>query len=147
MLGAARQAHVGAAGAAGAAAADARNTTTTAPAEDRGTGGDTSYTAAALVEWRRRAAAPVEDRSRRTNIEGARGRSHGPAAELPELRLGKRGSTHRWTGTACRAAPIACQTGVRRGTSDGHDWIGSKAVEITGSRVGRADQDVPLLEF
>jgi hypothetical protein len=32
----------------------------------------------------------------------------------------------------------AAPTGVRRGTSDGHGWIGSKAVEITGSRVGRA---------
>jgi hypothetical protein len=42
------------------------------------------------------------------DIEGARSRSHGPAAELPELGLGEPESTHRWTGTTCRAAPLAC---------------------------------------
>jgi hypothetical protein len=89
---------------------------------------------AALVEdWRRRAAGPVEDRDPR-DIEGARSRSHGPAAERPALGLGEPESAHRWTWTTCRAAPLACSDW----TSDGHGWIGSKAVEITGSRVGRA---------
>ncbi len=49
----------------GAAAANARDTATTAPAEDCRTGGATSYTVVASVEdWRRRAAAQVENRSR-----------------------------------------------------------------------------------
>ncbi len=44
------------------------------------------------------------------DIEGASSRSHGPAAERPELGLGEpeSESTHRWTGTTCRAAPLAC---------------------------------------
>ncbi len=40
--------------------------------------------------------------------EGAHSRSHGPAAERPELGLGEPESTPRWTGTTCRAAPLAC---------------------------------------
>ena len=45
-----------------------------------GAGGVTGYTVAALVEdWRRRAAAPVEEREP-ADIEGARSRRHGPAA-------------------------------------------------------------------
>ena len=63
---------------------------------------------AALVEdWRRRAAAPVEDREP-ADIEGARSQSHGPAAERPAPGLGVPESTHRWTGTTCRAAPLVC---------------------------------------
>ncbi len=82
------------------------------------------------------------------DIEGASSRIHGPAVERPELGLGEPESTHCWTGTTCRVAPLAALTGVRRGTSDGHGWIGSKAVEKTESRVGRAtNQDVPLREF
>jgi hypothetical protein len=42
------------------------------------------------------------------DIEVARSRSHGPAAELPELELRELESTHRWTGTTCRNAPFAC---------------------------------------
>jgi hypothetical protein len=42
------------------------------------------------------------------DIEAARSRSHGPAAERTELRLREQESTHRWTGTTCRAAPLAC---------------------------------------
>jgi hypothetical protein len=42
------------------------------------------------------------------DIEGARGRSHGPAAERPVPELGEPESTHRWTGTTCRAAPLTC---------------------------------------
>jgi len=44
---------------------------------------------AALVEdWRRRAAAPAEDREpTAADIQGARSRSHGPAAERPALGL------------------------------------------------------------
>ena len=37
-----------------------------------------------------------------TDIDGVR------AAERPELGLGEPESTHRWTGTTCRAAPLAC---------------------------------------
>jgi hypothetical protein len=73
-----------------------------------GAGGVTGYIVAALVkDWRRRAAAPVEDRSRRTLREPAAG-VNGPAAERPALGLGEPESTHRWTGTTCRAAPLAC---------------------------------------
>ena len=73
------------------------------------------------------------------DIEGARSRSHGPAAERPELGLGEPESTH-CAGPGQPAGPrhSPAPTGVRRGTSDGHGWIGSKAVEMTGSRVGRA---------
>ncbi len=115
---------IGVAGAAGAAAADARNTATTAPAEDSGAGrsnklhicgfstrletwrtgagGVTGYTMAAPVEeWRRRAAAPVEDREP-ADIGGARSRSHGPAAERPGLGHGK----HRIGRTAIQDVPL-----------------------------------------
>jgi hypothetical protein len=71
------------------------------------------------------------------DIEGARSRIHGPAAERPVLGLGEPESTHRWTGTTCRAAPLACS-----------DWseerdVGRSRLDrveggITGSRVGRA---------
>ncbi len=44
--------------------------------------------AAPVEDWRRRAAAQVEDREP-ADIGGARSRSHGPAAELPELGHGK----------------------------------------------------------
>ena len=48
---------------------------------------------AALVEdWRRRAAAPVEDREP-ADIEGACSPSHGPAAERPTPGLGEPEST------------------------------------------------------
>ena len=42
------------------------------------------------------------------DTEGARSRSHGPVAERPALGLGEPESAHRWTGTAGRAAPLAC---------------------------------------
>jgi hypothetical protein len=81
------------------------------------------------------------------DIDGAPSLSHGPAAERPELGLGEPESTARLgqpTGQCHSPAP----TGVRRGTSDGQGWIGSKVVAITGSRVGPpADQEVPLREF
>jgi hypothetical protein len=38
------------------------------------------------------------------DIEGACSRSHGPAADLPELELEEQEATHCWTGTTCRAA-------------------------------------------
>ena len=38
------------------------------------------------------------------DIDGARRRSHEPTAVRPELGLGWPESTHRWTGTTCRAA-------------------------------------------
>ena len=41
--------------------------------------------AAPVEDWRRRAAVPLEERA---DIKGARSRSHGPAAERPELGLG-----------------------------------------------------------
>ena len=93
---------------------------------------------AALVEdWRRRAAAPVEDRSRRISREPA-------AGVMDRRRSGQRSDSEsrslRTAGLGQPAGPrhSPAPTGVRRGTSDGHGWIGSKAVEITGSRVGRA---------
>jgi hypothetical protein len=42
------------------------------------------------------------------DIEGTRSWSHGQAAEPPELGLGETESTHCWTVTTCRAAPLAC---------------------------------------
>jgi hypothetical protein len=92
---------VGAAGAAGAAAAAELQTTHQGHRWRTGADGVTGYTVAALVEdWRRRAAAPVEDREP-ADING-------PAAERPALRLGEPESVHHWTGTTCLAAPLAC---------------------------------------
>jgi hypothetical protein len=109
-------------------------------------GGVTSYTLAASVEDREPASYRLHsggsggglETSRGgagggpepADIEGARSRSHGPAAERPAPGLGQQ----EYNGPRHSPAP----TGVRRGMSDGHDWIGSKAVEITGSRVGPA---------
>ena len=128
---------VGAAGTAGAAAAAELQATHRRHWWRTGAGGVTGYTVAALVEdWRRRAAAPVED-SRRTSREPAAGvmdwrrsgqRSDSESQSLHTAGLGQP------AGQRHSPAP----TGVRRGTSDGNGWIGSKAVEITGSRVGRA---------
>ena len=47
-------------------------------------------------------------RTRATDSEGARSRSHEPAAVRPNLGLGWTESAHRWTGTTCRAAPLDC---------------------------------------
>jgi hypothetical protein len=75
-------------GAAGAAAAAELQATHLRHRWRTGAGGVTGYTVAAPMEdWRRRAAAPVEDREP-ADIEGARSRSHEPAAERPELGLG-----------------------------------------------------------
>jgi hypothetical protein len=53
----------------------------------------------------------------------------------------------RTAGLAQPAASLACSD-WSEGTSDGHGWIGSKAVETTGGRVGQAvDQDVQLREI
>jgi hypothetical protein len=99
---------VGAAGAAGAAAAEELQATHQRHLWRTGADGATGYTVAALVEdWRRCAAVPVEDREP-GDIEGAHSRSHGPAAERPALGLGEPESAFRWTGTTCRAAPLAC---------------------------------------
>jgi hypothetical protein len=73
------------------------------------------------------------------DIEGGSSRSHGPAAERPALGLGEPESTHHWTETTCRAAPLACSDWSKeRDVGRSHGWIGSKAVERTGSWVGRA---------
>ena len=42
------------------------------------------------------------------DIEGARRRSHEPTAVRTDLGLGWPESTHRWTGTTCRAASLDC---------------------------------------
>jgi hypothetical protein len=60
------------------------------------------------------------------DIEGARSRSHGPAAERPELGLREQESLHRWTGTTCLAAPLACS-----------DW--SVEREVGWSRLDRVE--------
>ena len=80
---------VGAAGAAAAAELQATHWRHPSQSWRTGAGGVTGYTVAALAEdWRRRAAAPAEDREpTAADIQGARSRSHGPAAERPALGL------------------------------------------------------------
>jgi hypothetical protein len=81
-------------------------------------------------------AAPVEDRNRQTLREPA-------AGVMDLLRSGQSSDSEsrslRTAGLGQPAGPrhSPAPTGVRRGTSDRHCWIGSKAVEITGRRVGR----------
>jgi hypothetical protein len=93
--------------------------------------------AAPMEDWRRRAAAPVEDRSLQTSREPA-------AGVMDRRRSGQRSDSEsrslRTAGLRQPAGPChsPAPTEVRRGTSDHHGWIGSKAVEITGSRVGQA---------
>ena len=112
------------------------------------------------------AAAPVEDRGRRGGSTGG-----GPgAAQRRRRRSGAGGhqespQPESWTGGGADRAQTR-RAGVYalldwhnlpgRVTrllrlewgEGGHGWAGSKAVEATGSRVGRAaDQDVPLQEF
>ncbi len=67
----------------------------------------------------------MEDREP-ADIEGPRSRSHGPEAERPALRLGEPESEHRWTGTTCRAAPLACS-----------DW--SEERDVRRSRLDRVE--------
>ncbi len=84
-------------------------------------------------------AALVEDWSRQTSREPA-------AGVMDRRRSGQRSDSEsrslRTAGLGQPAGPrhSPAPTGVRRGTSDGNGWIGlgSKAVEITGSRVRRA---------
>ncbi len=113
---------IGAAGAAGAAAAAELQLEATHWRHRRrtGAGGVTGYTVAAPVEdWRRRAAAPVGDRSRRTSREP-------PAGVMDRRRSGHSSdSESRSLRTAGLGQPAGsrhspAQTGVRRGTSDGH---------------------------
>ena len=82
-------------------------------------------------------------RRRRWRI-GSRRTSGEPAAGVMDRqRSGQRSaSASRSLRTAGLGQPAGprhspAPTGVRRESSDGHGWIGSKAVEITGSRVGR----------
>jgi hypothetical protein len=163
-------------GAAGGAAADARDTATTAPAEDSGAGRSyklqiccfstsletlccgiggglelvelqATHSGAPVADWRRRAAAPVNDLSRRTLREPAarvmgRPRS-GQSSDSESLSLCTAGLEQP---AGPRHSPA--QTGERRGTSEGHGWIGSEEVEITGSQVGwAATLGVQLREF
>ncbi len=104
----------------------------------RGSGGGvTGYTVAAPVEdWRHRAAAPVEDRSRQTSREPAAG----VMVPLMDLRRsGQRSDSEsrslRTAGLAQPAGPrhSPAPTGVRRGTSDGHGWIGLMYIVHTRS--------------
>jgi hypothetical protein len=138
MLGAARRAHV-------CRTADARDTTATAPAEDRGTGrasrgletlccgvGGEPKPAELQATQRRllwRTGDVAQRRRWRTgagDIEGARSRSHGPTAERPELGLGEPESMHRWTGTTSWAGPLACS-----------DW--SEERDVGRSRLDRVE--------
>jgi hypothetical protein len=58
------------------------------------------------------------------DIDGARRLSHEPTAVRPELGLGWQESTHRWTGTTCRAALLDCsEWSEERGAGRGRlDW-------------------------
>ncbi len=80
-----------------------------------------------MEDWRRHAAAPVEDRSRRTSREAAAGvmdwRRSGQSSDS-ESRSLRTAGLGQPVGPSHPPAP----TGARRGTSDGHGWIGSKAV-------------------
>ncbi len=85
----------------------------------------------------------------------SRQKSREPEAGVMDLRRSCQSSDSesrslRTAGLGQPAGPrhSPAPTLLRRGTLDGNGWIESKAVEITGSRVGRAAiQDVPLLEF
>ncbi len=130
---------IGATCAAGAAAAAELQATHQRHRWRTGAGGVTGCTVAAPVEdWRRHAAAPVGDRSRRTSREPA-------AGVMDRRRSGQRSdSESRSLHTSVLGQPagprhLPAPTGVRRGTSDGHGEIGSKAVEITG-RVRQSSQ-------
>ena len=118
-------------------------------------GGATSYTSAASVEdrkpaelqatqWRLRWRTGDVARRRRRRTGSRRRRTWREPAAGVRRRSGQRSDSEsrslRTAGLGQAAGPrhSPAPTGVRRGTSDGHGWIGSKAVEITGSRVGRA---------
>ena len=96
------------------------------------------------TQWRLRWRTGDVARRRRWRT-GSRRTSREPAAGVMDRRRsGQRSDSEsrslRTAGLGQPAGPrhSPAPTGVRRGTSDGHGWIGSKAVEITGSRVGRA---------
>ena len=60
------------------------------------------------------------------DIDGALRRSHEPTAVRPELGLGWPESTHRWTGTTCRAASLDCSewSEERDAGRARLDWVG-----------------------
>jgi hypothetical protein len=96
------------------------------------------------------AAAPVEDRGRRTSR--GRRRSYEPTAVRTEHDLGWPGSTLRWTGTTCRAASLDCPDGARREMPVGRGWIRLKADTHGGpgragprAKMYRWRAEVPLL--
>jgi hypothetical protein len=76
----------------------------------------------------RRGRPSCRNRPEPADIEEARSRSHGPAAERRALGLREPESTHRWTGTACRAAPLACS-----------DWSEERDAGL--SRLDRVDSE------
>jgi hypothetical protein len=75
------------------------------------------------------------------DIDGALRRSHEPTAVLPELGLGWPESTHRRTGTTCRAASLDCsEWGEERGAGWVRlDWVEGGDSRRTGppGRAGR----------
>jgi hypothetical protein len=116
----------------------------------RGSGGGvTSYTSAADRKRRR-----LHSGGFGTRLETSRGGAGGgpgrrtsrePAAGVMDRRRSGQSSDSesrslRTAGLGQPAGPrhSPAPTGLRRGTLDGHGWIGTKAVEITGFRVGRA---------
>jgi hypothetical protein len=88
------------------------------------------------------AAAPVEDRGRRT--------SRGPQAEsVSRQRCGRNttsdGRDLRWTGTTCRASSLDCPDGARREMPVGRGWNGLKAETHGGP--GRAGPRTKLCRW
>jgi hypothetical protein len=92
------------------------------------------------------AAAPVEDRRRRTSR--ARRRSHAMMS-LSRPRCGRNttsdGRDLRWTGTTCRAASLDCPDGARREMPVGRAWNGLKAETHGGP--GRAGPRTKLCRW
>jgi hypothetical protein len=81
------------------------------------------------------------------DMDGARRRSHEPTAVRPELGLGWPESTHRWTGTSCRAASLDCSEWSEERVAGRArlDWVEGGDSRRTGPTRSRTKmQDVGL---
>jgi hypothetical protein len=117
-----------------------------------GAGGVTGYTGAAPVEdWRRRAAAPVEDRSRQTSREPAAGvmdRQRSGQSSDSESRSLRTAGLGQPAGPRHSAAPFACSYWSEEGDVGRTllDRVEGDGEDGKPGRTGRI-QDMPLREF